>query len=400
MDLRKASLRENVAWAMALAGSGEETEVFLSKVEQGFTVPEIQELRQRARTELNRATRRTLNDFIAGRDWDTMAGAVVDITVQEMTPFYNVASKVGLNRQLMDAMGMPDSDKGWFLLGSQRQRMREFLVNLSDAEREDAITGMIHEVNRLEQDTSWGPFIRKFNVLEQFEAVLTLFTGIVAKRFGKTFRRVFGAHEETFTINRVMREARQREAQARLNNAVRGKVAEDQGAGALDVDTALDMPRPKEFVDERVVLLPGVRETIERTERIAGKLHEKTAGRLFRVLGEEGRANTADKLLDSMQLGNRAEVVPAMSVIEETADGVRARVILSKNGKETWNSLDELVPDLAQLDPTLEVFRIMRRGDDGLLHHVDMDATEFARRATEPGIMSSMSSERITQQIR
>jgi hypothetical protein len=267
----------------------------------------------------------------------------------------------------MDAMGMPDSDKGWFLLGSQRQRMREFLVNLSDAEREDAITSMIHEVNRLEQDTSWGPFIRKFNVLEQFEAVLTddvvngtasgkqwdeffgnfevameaLFTGIVAKRFGKTFRRVFGAHEETFTINRVMREARQREAQARLNNAVRGKVAEDQGAGALDVDTALDMPRPKEFVDERVVLLPGVRETIERTERIAGKLHEKSAGRLFRVLGEEGRANTADKLLDSMQLGNRAEVVPAMSIIEETADGVHARVILSKSGNETWNSLDE-----------------------------------------------------------
>ena len=409
MDLRKATLRENVAWDLVTKGFGGQTGDFLSGVRQQFDIAEIQNLRENAREPVIQETRNVLNAAVAGYGWDSFGEAVADLSIQEMTPIYNVATKIGLTREVMDAMGMPKGDKPWFLLGSGRHNIRAFLTDLSDDERLDAITAYVQVIDRLKEDPANGWWLRKFNVLELSEAILSddvingtanndvwdkwfgnfeaaaeaVFTGFVAKRVGKFVRGVFTANEEVFTINRVARQAANRRAQTKLNNATRGKVADEQGAGATAVDTSLDMPRPSEFVDDRVVLLPGVAETVARTERIAGKLHEATAGRLARVLGPDGRANTADKLLDTMQLGNRAEAVPAMSIIEETADGVHARVVLSKTGQESWRSLDELIPDLAALDPDLEVFRILRRGDDGKLVEVPLDDVDFAKRVTQ-----------------
>jgi len=412
-DFMEMSQLNMAAVAIYMADGGELPEGTIKDEAQGLTIAEWQEWREGYRSTYRDENQRQVDEFIASQGIENYGLAVVDAAAQELIPIYNIASKNFLLQRWQDILKMPHKDTSEVWLGSMRKEIATWLVNLSDSERVDAVGELIAETRKLQADPLWGKYLRQFGVYENFEMLLTpdvirgkmgntamnfwigqletaaeaiwgawiLKTGIKSYRSGG-WRAVFSSPNQASTAARVARETRARRAQTKINKAIRGKVAEHQGVDPTALDTALDAPKNKEFVDTREVHLPGVVEASERAERVASRMHQNADRSLFHVLGEEGRANTASKLMANLQLGDNAVVVPSMSIVEELDNGIRVQQVIAKSGEEGWRTFDELVPDLLLIDPRLENVKIMQVMDDGLLHYIPMDAEMFAKVAT------------------
>lgn len=407
-DIQKTLLKDWVATSMVIDGYGSLPSSAILRTQQLYTTPEWVAMKERFREPLIEKVRHARDAFVAGLGIENHVLATLDATAQELTPVLNVVSKWVLNNQVMVAMGMPHKDTSKILLGEMRQAMREWLTEASDEERLERLGAFIAEIERMQGDEALSYVIREFGVLELSEAVLTdevisgrsadggwdrtignfemaaeaLFGAFLIKGAIKGIKRLYNVTDAMSTASRIARQTGARELQTTVNNSLRGTTAERHGATATEVDTALDMPRPSQFVDERTVQLPGVAEAIERTDRLVGVLKETSTRRLHRVLGASGREQATRSLESTMQLGDNVEVIPSMSLASELDDGVRIRAVIAQTGEQPWNSIEEMIPDILALDPNLERFTILRRNNEGLLETVDIDAERLARLAT------------------
>lgn len=407
-DIQSTLLKDWVATSMVIDGFGHLPTSAILRTQREFTTAQWTAMKDKYRQPQIEMVRRVRDDFVAGLGIDNHVEATFDAVVQELTPILNVTSKWVLNHNVMVAMGMPDLESSKILLGEMRQAMRAWLTDASDSERLERLTAFVTEIQRMQGDPALSYLIREFGVLELAEAVLTdevisgispdggwdrtignfemaaeaLFGAWLLKGAVKGVRRLYGVPSAISTAGRVANQAGVRELQTKLNNSLRGQAAERHGSTATEVDTALDMPRPAQFVDSRTVQLPGVAEAVERTDRLVGILKETSTRRLHRVLGVAGRDNAARTLESKLQLGDNVEVIPSMSLASELDDGVHIRAVIAQTGEQPWNSIEEMIPDILAMDPNLERFKIVRRGDDGLLEAVDIDADRLARLAT------------------
>ncbi len=412
INLHKATQRQVILYGLMLNGGQANAAASIDPTEQSFTVPQIIGIREDFIKQQNKASIKLATDYVASLSFDFNAKAVASIAVQELLPIYNVGSKHFLNQEIMSAIGIPDSEQPGFWLGEQERHIADTLISMSPLEREEAIGAIVSRVAALQTDPLWGPILTDMNTLERFETLMDpkilnghettselnrwlrnfeagaelLWAGFIVRNAGRVtggWTGAFRAHEMALQANRIAREAGNHTMATRLGNAVRGKVAKEQGVDPDAVDMALDIPKPKELTDQRTINLPGeLTDEVVRTTRIADRLKNNNKRQLFRVLGPEGRARTAANLEATLQLGDQAKVVPGMSVVDEMDDGVRITSLISKTGKAPYASLEDMIPDILALDPRLEIFTIVQRGVDGLIHEIPMDAEQFARIAT------------------
>lgn len=406
IDIRRATVEEMLAIAVIQQGVGGVTEEQFKGINEQYTFLEKESLRKQMMTEQTQLLRNSLNEFVADQGWDTWYEATADVAIQEMIPIYNVLSKVGFQEVFMRELNIEDGSR--FFLGSRRNEIREALVALSVPERQAAVRNIIDEVRKLQSKEGWGNGLRMFNVLENFEAIFTegvingddsadsfdlffgnfesaaetLFSFISIMKIGKKgFRQVFRTADAS-TISKNARASGARQAGREANTRLTASLDALGEAGEVDDLAAARLARPEEFVDERTVDLPGVRKLTERLDRVEGKVLDASRGRLSRTLNEQEKEAVVNGVTDKLELGDSAVISPSMSVVKETPDGAIVRAVITKNGDEAWNNFDELLPDLLDMDPTLENLKVMRRGADGTIEHVEMTADELARIAT------------------
>jgi len=408
LDVKKMSGMSYIATKLLLAGGGQLPSHVAGKYEREHTFAEIQSMRQQDIDEQNKLSRRIIDDFVAQQGWADKASAVWDVAIQEMTPVYNVLSKVGLLREMLSAMDVPSEDQPMFFIGEARQQIRDTLVAMNPKERQKAFRDIVAAVEKLQSNPETEAFLRTFNVLEQFEAifqegVLTgddssdsfdrffgnfesaaegLFSVLAGVRMGsKGFRALFRAGD-SLTVGRTARKVGNREQQLKHETYVDGKLAEEMGLAPGEATTVSKLARPEELVDERTIHLPGVEHATARADVLEGEILLAHRGRLSRILSTEDKVMAVRGEMAKLELGDHARMAPAMSTIDDVGDGALIKAVIAKDGTSGWNSVDELIPDLLHLDPQLENVTVMRRGPDGTLVDTGLDAESLARVVT------------------
>lgn len=406
-DLSEATQKDIVTYQLFLNGFGNLPNDAVDKMYNQYTFPEIEQLRNISKQERISLLRSTVDSYVAGQGWSNWGHAIADTSAQELIPIYNVMSKMAITRTMLDSVGIAKGDQPKFLLGEARKLVRDALVAMPANQRQAAVEELIREVSKLQSDPHYGLAIRQFGILENFEAVFTegvltgedsndswdrffgnfesaaegLFSVLALARVGGKGVKSLFRSGDAVTAARVARETGNRAFQTRIEREFTGDVAREFGLDPDDMATAR-LARPQEFVDDRTVHLPGVKETNERLDRLEGKIMEANAGRFTRVLNASDKSNTADKALEDLDLGDQAVVAPGMSTIEELDDGVQVRAVIAKHGESGWAGFDELLPDLLSLDPNLEALTLLRRGEDGKLVEVPLTPVDLARIAT------------------
>ena len=410
MDVRKMSSMAYISTQLLAAGGGGLPSSVAGQYEQQLSFLEIQSMRQQDIDEQNLHGRMIIENFAGGlaEGWDGTADAVWDVAVQEMTPVFNVFSKVGLLRHMLSAIDVPTADQPMFFIGEARQQIRDTLMEMSPPQRQQAFRDIVQAVSDLQANEDLDPFLRTFNVIEQFEGIFNegvltgdtsedsfdrffgnfesaaegLFTALAGVRIGaKGFRALFRAGD-SMTVGRLARKVGAKEHRAKHELFVQGKLAEQMGVESIDQLTVTKLARPEELVDERTIHLPGVEDATNRADQLEGEILRAHRGTLSRILSTEDKVMAVKKEMDKLELGDHARMAPAMSTIDDVGEGAAIKAVIAKDGTSGWGSFDELVPDLLHLDPDLETLTIMRRGPNGVLVEVPMDAEGFARIVT------------------
>lgn len=404
VDIRRASKKEVIALELLNMGHRDVTPEGLASITSTkISFSEIEAIRANILQQQTQLGKNIINEFVATQSFDNAVEVVGDLIV-EVLPGVPAAARVGLQEIFQGELDIETNS--YFLIGSRRARIREAFVALTPVQRADAMQGIIEEVQKLQADPKMSHLLRTFNVLEAFEATFTdgvlngddsddawdTFFGniesavevlyplaVIYKLGGKGLRGIFRTADSN-TLSKVARVAGDRATQNRARETL--QAAADGTLVDPDELAAARLARPEEFVDERTIELPGVREENARLDRYEEKLLEGQAGKLSRVLNVEEKQAAVDKTIDALNLGDRARVAPSMSTVQELADGVYINAIIAKHGDSGWGSFDELLPDLIDLDPNLENLKIMRRNSDGVLEQVEMTAEEFARLVT------------------
>lgn len=373
----------------------------VAQIDNKITFAETEAIRNSIKSEQLTLVRNIVNEFVADQGWETWYDATADVAIQEMVPIYNVLSKVGFQEVFMEELKIGEEGAKFFL-GERRQDIREALIAMNPSERAAAVRNIVDEVRKLQGDPEMAPLLRTFNVLENFEAIFTedlLDDKTASNSFDRFFGNFESAAESLFSVVAIGRlggkglrgvfrtvDSNKMAKAARVagdrKTQLKAKATLEQAASDLlanqDELAAARLARPEEFVDERTIDLPGIRNLSERLDRYEDEILKGQAGRLSRALSTEEKQLAVDKTLATIELGDSAVISPSMSTVRETADGAYIQAVIAKNGNEGWNGVQDLLTDLVDLDPTLESLKIMRRNKDGVLEEVQLTAEEFA----------------------
>jgi hypothetical protein len=338
--------------------------------------------------------------------------AFADVFFQEVIPMANVWSKGLLINKMEEIMGM-ESNTFRPDLAFQAEEIREELARMQPVDRVAVMTELHTELQRMaEEDVILNKIFRRYNTIEQVERIFTndlleknitvdgldriLGTlEVVAEAVASAFMikaatkgtNVIGgmrgllSSPKSIAMRKASEVARNRKLQAGLDNSFQGRHAEELGLPQGPA-AASQMPKPQTLVDERQVGLPGVADELDRQEVLIGEITKAQVGRLSKVFTNVEKQQIAEREIAALNLGDHARVVPKMSVIDDTGDGVLINAVITRDGESAYKGFQDLLSDVLILDPRLEKLTIIRRGSDGNLHHVVMTADELARLAT------------------
>jgi len=409
-DLRDQSTRLKMVVELINRYGADTDPVMVDRVLEGLTWEQRDSITRGVLSEAKDALRVEVDSIAATLGWDSIVEGTVDAAVQEFIPVANVGTKLFFNKWVMDRLGIPEDKRTSIpTTGDQRQVLREFFAEEGPvATREHLISLKAHLQHMKETDPVASAIFRNYLIIEQFEAIFTddliesgnadfpldkwigrfetgmeliasawLLTRATKLGANKGLRAAFSA-VDTNVLNRTARHAGRRDAQANMDRIVQGEAAREldiePGEAALNL-----MPRPSTFVDERTIKLPGVEETVERSNSITSRILESTRQSLAKVMTQVERTGVKlseyEKLFSIM---DHARVAPAMSIIRasDMDDGVHVVAVLSKTGNQGYRNFDEVATELVQMDPNMEHLTVLRRGEDGKLQPVPLSGPD------------------------
>lgn len=414
LDYRNVDKRGVLAATYVLAGAVDVSlEVFEQRLKE-VTIVEADDLRDKITKHQLARGEQDVNELVAAQGWDNMWDALTDVMVQDFTPGWNVLTRIGLNRKLLQAAlgekGM--KELGWkgFFPGEIRQAIREFLVKGGPEARNLAIQAMTEMVDSLQRDPRYSKYLTNYAVLEAFEGIFTpevlqgdtpkntldrwfgnleigleaVFTAMTVAKAGKTMKGVFRS-PEAVRLRQLHHEARNNTSVANIDE----QIHKDQLHAEFELDNAevatAQYPRPETFVDEGSVdaLTDGNKRTLAQSERQRSRILEITDDHTGRGLTPLDKTNAINQAYDDIDLADSMHIHAKMNTLRmlENENGFEITVNVGKTAETAYDDIAEVTADALKLDPELKQFNIMYVDETGMLKPLYSSPEEFQRAA-------------------
>ena len=352
--------------------------------------------------------RRDVSQFMESEKYLSLGHAFASAGAQELTPVYNVVSKIGLTRAMLEAIDAPPVEgfKGW-MTGEINQAIRTHLDSLGPTQYKLAVKDMLAEVDRLER-SGWGWAITRYNVREQMDSIFTggvlsggsaennvdrwvqnvevgleaLFTAWIGMKAvkaltGKGFRAA-----SNVTAFKTAQSVGDMKTAARLQEALQDDVLAAKFGLETGETVPMMLPKPHvDFVDNMDELAESTKAQLVRTERQVQEIQTSTEGFTGAGLNVNDKANVMTQTIEKMDIVDEAYIQPRMSTIRmfDNDTGFRVEAVVGETAERGFKTIEDVSDAAMRYDPLLENMEIVRVGAKGTLEPVYKDGAEFFR---------------------
>lgn len=404
LNLKQLDARSHFTYLSYAASKGRIALEQRDRLFNEFTVDDLLAVQQRDMRRQWGKMRREVDDLVATKSFNSYGEMFVEVAQQDFIPIYNVASRVGLNQELLEAAGGKPVE-GWrgLFTGEVRQAIRDHLVSLPPEEAHFAVQAMTQEVRNLEQDPHLGPLLTKYNVLESFEAIFTedlleggdsknsldrilantevaleaLFSAALVRGIGRGVAAIFDA--PTSVAARRIADSVDATRARKLDELF----GDDELAAkfGLEADQAVPsaLPRPALLQDELEALPEGSKRVLERSERVRTEILETTKGLETLGLTDLEKRAAIRSQLEAMDMADGPVVQTRMSTVRmmEDESGFVVDAVHGKSAEGGYPHLREAIDELIEIDPDFKNFDIVRVNDEGIIGPVFKDRDEL-----------------------
>lgn len=409
-DLRSATSRDVLLYKTYQAGAGNATLELFDKHAREATPAQIQAMRDQTISEQLYRGRREVDDFVATKGFKSYGDMFANVAGQDFIPVYNVASRIGLNRQILSTI-TTEPVEGFrnLFTGEIRQQIREHLVAMPPDEFNRTVKAIVDEVKRLERDPKWGPLLTKYNILESFEGIFTeeVLSGQSPDNFWDRFAgNLDVAVESLFTAGTLLawgfkgiRSAARAGDNVRANQIARTTGRKDIVAEWTDalVNDALSskfqieaaggipqaLPKPPSLIDDTDLLTEQGKRVVHYTESVSSDILDTTSRLTGIGITPSEKANAVRRTIENLDLTDNVQVMPRMTAVEPLEGGVGARlhVVIGESTDRGFSSLEDALEALKDLD--LDQFSVVRVTENGVLGQVFSSKEELGRALTK-----------------
>lgn len=365
-----------------------------------YTAKMQAQYRQRARREIDEA---------AAQLYISTGRGVQEIVKTDILPFTPWYIRDSIASGIAEVSGVDIGGGGFhrLFLGSTRAKIREAFAAMSPAEFNQAAAETRAWIEDAQADPIRRELLTRYGIMEFFDSVFTegVYDGTSAKNAGDEFwGNVEGLVEGTIGLALLWKGVKgvrrafaatsgiqARNAAAAANPQVAGDIDRmfQQDGLAIQFDLLPDeavptqLPRPSIFVDDIEELPDGAKRTVIRSERVRSEILETTESQGLGLTAADRTAVVNDELA-KLDLIDHPHVMGRMSTLQSLGDdaGFKMRVVVGETAEGGYKELEDVMMDLAVIDPQMEVARIMKVNRDGVLEEVFSDPVDFARALT------------------
>ena len=403
LNARKLNSKQNLLIHMMRSGYGELPVKAAQEIWMSLSVQELEALGENQRKQQLEQLRFEVDHIVApmGEGFTSIAG-IGEVIQQDFIPIYGAVTRVITSRSLLPNEVEIGKFRG-LLPGEIRQEIREWFAEASHEDR----VNYIRDIGDILVDLRSGPHSKHFTRYGIIENLMGIFTedllaenmpkesldrwmgnldvlleavygvGVLAK-FGGSFYGLFRAGNAS-SVRQAARAAGNHSAVSALDNQL-AKVADQIDAKASEM-AVVDMPRPPGLRDNMEVLPDGVKEVIEKSDAVRQNVLRNSNDITGQGLTQADKATAEASEIAKIDFGDNVHVNHRMTTSEELPDGtgIRISAIIGQTPEKGWTNLDELVDELKDLDPNLEVLNIVRRGGNGTIDALEITPEEFAK---------------------
>ncbi len=351
-----------------------------------------------------------LDEVVATLGFTGGVDVVANIITQDFIPVYAEITRSLFNRDLLEAVrGKPPEEWRSWLSGEARQIIRDTLVAAAPLERKQMINDMVRVVNKYRSDPKHQLLITKYGILEALEAIQTdgvlmgtsgdnnldrfvsnfaffvegWFGFRIVGSLGKTMKGAMRA-TDALKARQVANASRQSKAASQLDDSLTDpSFAVEMG---LEVDDALPavLPKPPTLVDDLDILPNGSKEVLIRSQRASSKILEETDALTGSGLDAFDKNAAIRKTIDDLDVADNMEIQHKMTVVRSLPNdnGFSLRVVVGDGPDGGWDNLQDLLDEVVELDPNLDVFQVYRRSKEGGLEEVFESQSDYLKTLT------------------
>jgi hypothetical protein len=406
-DLNKLNSKQHLLIHMMRAGLGTLPEIAADESWMTLDTEELEALGGNLKLQQQEQLRFLLDQIYAplGEGFTTTAG-IGEIIQQDFVPVYSAVTRVLTSRAIVPDEVELGSFRG-LLPGEIRQEIREWFAGASHEDRTKYLSDVAREVEKLRKGPYAAHFTR-YGILESLigtfsEDLLTeniskdtldrvlgnldvvleaLYAGILFKKVGQPVAGLFRANNVS-SVRQAARAAGNHSVVASLDNQLR-TVAERFEVTPAE-SAIVDLPRPAGLRDNMEILPDEVKEVLENAEVLRTNILGNTDDVTGQGLTTADKNNVVRETVRELDWGDRMHVNHRMMTIEGLPNdvGFRVTAVIGETPSGGWRYFDDMVDELVDLDPNLELFEIVRRGPTGNIVPLGVTPDELARFVTK-----------------
>ncbi len=407
LDLKKLSSKQNLLIHMMRTGFGSLPQKAAEETWMTLDTKELEAIGDNMRKEQTTQLRLEIDALAAplGTDF-TMKAGIEEILQQDFVPVFGAVTRVLTTKKFIPS----DVEIGTFrgiLPGEVRNDIREWFAQASHEERVDYVRGIATEVENLRKGPNAALFTR-YGILENVIGIFTddlldenmskdsldrwmgnldvaleaVYAAGLAAKLGSSLAGLFRTTNVS-SVRQAAKAAGNNATVAQLDTQIR-KAASEFGVTPAEA-SIIDLPRPAGLRDNMEILLDGAKEVIDQSEVFRARILANTEDVTGQGLTRGDKGNVIRKTIKDLDWGDGVHVNYRMMTIESLPKNVGFKVtaVVGETPTGGWKYFDDMVDEILDIDPNLEVFEIVRRSGSGTVEALGITANDIATFATK-----------------